>query len=156
MAKYTENTRIQISINKCLRRVIHLKWSDKVTNITLWKWTTHRIWNKEEKFEMDRTHWGNLQKPSPITWNPPGKRWATEHLAKRHRKGNKRWDTPGKRWRGWPRTENSGVPWWMVYAPSDILPWWCSNRPIGIAALSTVVYCAQRGVVASWNIMLPT
>ena len=31
--------RIQIFINKCLRRILHLKWSDKVSNTTLWKWT---------------------------------------------------------------------------------------------------------------------
>ena len=39
-------------------------------------------------------------------------------MAKRHRK-EKRWVTPGERWRGWPRTENSGVPWSMNYAPGE-------------------------------------
>ena len=31
----------------------------------------------------------------------------------------KRWVTPGERWRGWPRTENSDVPWLVAYAPSE-------------------------------------
>ena len=32
-------TRIQTFINKCLRRILHLKWTDKVSNTTLWKMT---------------------------------------------------------------------------------------------------------------------
>ena len=29
---------IQTFINKCLRRMLHLKWTDQVSNSTLWKW----------------------------------------------------------------------------------------------------------------------
>ena len=31
--------RIQTFINKCLRRILHLKWTDKISNTTLWKMT---------------------------------------------------------------------------------------------------------------------
>ena len=31
--------RIQTFINKCLRRILHMKWTDKAPNITLWKMT---------------------------------------------------------------------------------------------------------------------
>ena len=37
--------RIQTFIDKCLRRILHLKWTDKVPNTTLWKKnqaTTHK------------------------------------------------------------------------------------------------------------------
>ena len=42
-----------------------------------------------------------------------------KHLAKRYRKGNKRDELHQERWRGWPWTENSGIPWSMAYAPSE-------------------------------------
>ncbi|KAK2181554.1 hypothetical protein NP493_393g03020 [Ridgeia piscesae] len=31
--------RLQTFINKCLRRILHLKWTDKISNTTLWKMT---------------------------------------------------------------------------------------------------------------------
>ena len=31
--------RIQTFINKCLRRILHLKWTDKISNTTLWEMT---------------------------------------------------------------------------------------------------------------------
>ena len=42
----------------------------------------------------------------------------SSHHMEPHREEAKR-DTPGERWRGWPRTENDGVPWSMAYAPSE-------------------------------------
>ena len=41
MWQSTPNTikRIHAFINKCLRRILYLKWTDKVSNTTLWKWT---------------------------------------------------------------------------------------------------------------------
>ena len=35
------------------------------------------------------------------------------------KKKQRRWDTPGKKWSRWPLAENGGVPWSMVYAPSE-------------------------------------
>ena len=67
--------------------------------------------------EVDRTHTQETSRNHHLSshhMEPP-----REHLAKRHRKGNKIWDTPGERWRGWPSTENSDVPWSMAYAPSE-------------------------------------
>ena len=81
---------------------------------------THRKLNKEEKMDMDRTH---AQETSititrqTITWNPQGK--GETHRKETEKGKQKRWVTPRERWRGWPRTDNSGVPWSMAYAPSE-------------------------------------
>ncbi|KAK2181555.1 hypothetical protein NP493_393g03021 [Ridgeia piscesae] len=48
-----------------------------------------------------------------ITRNPQGRREEVGHgtPSKETRKRKQRkWDTPGEKWRGWPRTENGGVP----------------------------------------------
>ena len=37
--RYGEVHKRQIFINKCLRRILHLKWTDKEPNATLWKLT---------------------------------------------------------------------------------------------------------------------
>ncbi|KAK2161220.1 hypothetical protein NP493_1597g00000 [Ridgeia piscesae] len=59
MAKYTEDTKtMQTFINKCMHRILHLKWSDKVTNTTLLKWTKqlHIENGIKKKMEMDTAH----------------------------------------------------------------------------------------------------
>ena len=33
------------------------------------------------------------------------------------KKKQRRWDAPGEKWRGWPLTENGGIPWSMAHAP---------------------------------------
>ncbi|KAK2182799.1 hypothetical protein NP493_335g01042 [Ridgeia piscesae] len=80
MAKYKKTLkRIQTFINKCLRRILHLKWTDKISNTTLWKMTKQLpIENEIKKRKM---RWiGQHRKPpntitrQAITWNPPGKR----------------------------------------------------------------------------------
>ena len=72
--------RIQTFINKCLCRILHLKWTDKVPNTTLLEnnqATTHR---NEIKKRKRRWIGHTLRKPpetitcQAITWNPPGKR----------------------------------------------------------------------------------
>ena len=53
---------------------------------------------------------------------PPGESMTprNETPGKQTRKQKqRRWDTPGEKWRGWPRTENGGIPWSMAYAPSE-------------------------------------
>jgi len=71
---------IQTFINKCLRRILHLKWTDKVPNTTLWKMTKQLPIENEIKKRKWRWIGHTLSKPpetitrQAITWNPPGKR----------------------------------------------------------------------------------
>ena len=71
--------RIQTFINKCLRRILHPKWTDKVSNTILWKWTKQIPIENEIKKKW-RWIGHTLRKPQntitrqAITWNPPGKR----------------------------------------------------------------------------------
>ena len=71
---------IQTFINKCLRRILHLKWTDKVPNTTLWKTTKQLPIENETKKRKCRWIGHTLGKPpetitrQAITWNPPGKR----------------------------------------------------------------------------------
>ncbi len=73
-------TRIQTFIYKCLPRTLHLKWSNEVCNITLWKWTKQLPIENEIKKRKWRWIGHALRKPpetitrQAITWNPPGKR----------------------------------------------------------------------------------
>ena len=110
--------RIQTFINKCLRRILHLKWTDKVSNITLWKMTNQL----PIEIEIKKRKWrwiGHTLSKSPetitrqaITWNPPGKRrrgrprnnWQrdTERETKEMgytRREMERMATDRKRWR---------------------------------------------------------
>ena len=72
--------KIQTFINKCLRRILHLKWTDKVPNTTLWKTTKQLPIENEIKKRTWRWIGHTLRKPpesitrQAITWNPPGKR----------------------------------------------------------------------------------
>ena len=72
--------RIQTFINKCLRRILHLKWTDKISNTTLWKMTKQLPIENEIKKRKWRWIGHTLRKPpntitrQAITWNPPGKR----------------------------------------------------------------------------------
>ena len=72
--------KIQTFINTCLRRILHLKWTDKVPNTTLWKTTKQLPIENEIKKRKWRWIGHTLRKPpesitrQAITWNPPGKR----------------------------------------------------------------------------------
>ena len=111
--------KIQTFINKCLRRILHLKWTDKVPNTTLWKTTKQLPIENEIKKRKWRWIGHTLRKPpesitrQAITWNPPGKRRRGRHETpgrETQKKIQKRWGKPGKKWRRWPQTENSGAP----------------------------------------------
>ena len=115
MAKYTEDTNMNTDFHQ---QMLAHNPTPEVDRQGMQRYTlknendqatTHRKLNKEEKMEVDRTHSGNLQKPSSV--KPSGKEIQ--------RGKQKRWVTPGERLRGWPRTDNSGVPWSMAYAPSE-------------------------------------
>ena len=60
--------RIQTFINKCLRRILHLKWIDKISNTTLWKMTKQLPIENEIKKKKEEKR--------------------RKHLAKSHRKRN--------------------------------------------------------------------
>ena len=72
--------RIHSFINKCLRRILHLKWTDNISNTTLWKMTKQLPLENEIKKRKWRWIGHTLRKPpntitrQAITWNPPGKR----------------------------------------------------------------------------------
>ena len=76
---------IQTFINKCLRRILHLKWTDKVPNTTLWKITKQLPIENEIKKRKWRWIGHTLRKPpETITWNPHGRSEEVGH------------ETPGK------------------------------------------------------------
>ena len=72
--------RIQTLFNKCLRRILHLQLTDKISNTTLWKMTKQLSIENEIKKRKWRWIGHTLRKPpetitrQAITWNPPGKR----------------------------------------------------------------------------------
>ena len=122
----TQNTlkRIQTFINKCLRKILHLKWTDKISNTTLWKMTKQLPIENEIKKRKWRWIGHTLRKPpvKPSHGTPQGRGEEVGHETpgKETRKKKRwRWDTPGEKWRRWPRTENGGVPWSMTYASSE-------------------------------------
>ena len=90
--------KIQTFINKCLRRILYLKWTDKVPNTTLWKTTKQLPIENEIKKRKWRWIGHTLRKPpesitrQAITWNPPGKRrrGRPRNTWQRHRKRYKR------------------------------------------------------------------
>ena len=91
MAKYTEDIkRIQTFINKCLRRILHLKWSGKISNTTLWKCTKQAPIENEIKKRKWSWIRHTFRKPpetiihQAITWTPQGKVEEVGH------------ETPGK------------------------------------------------------------
>jgi hypothetical protein len=55
---YVSNTnqitrRLQTFINKCLRRIINIKWTDKITNEELWRITKQ----KPIEIQINRRKW---------------------------------------------------------------------------------------------------
>ena len=72
--------KIQTFVNRCLWRIMNVKWSDKVSNNTSWTKTNQL----PVKIEIKRRKWRwighTLRKPTSsitrqaLTWNPQGKR----------------------------------------------------------------------------------
>jgi hypothetical protein len=52
--------RLQVSINCCLRSIIHIRWPETISNEYLWKITASCNLDKEEKMALD---WSYLRKP---------------------------------------------------------------------------------------------
>ena len=79
ITKHTVN-KIQTFVNRCLRRIMNVKWSDKVSNNTLWTKTNQLPVEIEIKRRKWRWIGHTLRKPTSsitrraLTWNPQGKR----------------------------------------------------------------------------------
>ncbi len=80
-------------VNRCLRRIMNVKWSDKVSNNTLWTKTDQLPVEIEIKRRKWRWIGHTLRKPTTsitrqaLTWNPQGKR-KRGHLAARREVGS--------------------------------------------------------------------
>ena len=78
ITKHTVN-KIQTFVNRCLRRIMNVKWSDKVSNNTLWTKTNQLPVEIEIKRRKLRYIGHSLRKPTSsitrqaLTWNPQGK-----------------------------------------------------------------------------------
>ena len=72
--------RVQTFINSCLRRILKVKWQDRVRNETVWERTNQRPVDEEIKKRRWRWIGHTLRKPKPcipreaIQWNPQGER----------------------------------------------------------------------------------
>jgi len=73
--------RLQISVIKCLRRIMNIKWTDKITNEGLWR----IIHQKAIDNQIKRRKWnwigntlrketGAIEKKTALDWNPQGYR----------------------------------------------------------------------------------
>ena len=110
--------RIQTFINKFLRRILHLTWSDKVSNTTLWERTKQLPVEKEIKKRKWRWIGHTLRKPATNI--------TRQSLNGTHRgREEEGRETPGrdtknerkKMGKKWPQTDKSGGPWSMAYVP---------------------------------------
>ena len=102
------------STQKTLQRIQHYSLENDQA-------TTHRKLNKEEKMEVNRKHTLETSRNHPpLTHHmepPPGKRRRGRPRNTWQRdteRETKSCVIPAERWRGWPRTENNGVPWSMA------------------------------------------
>ena len=102
------------STQKTLQRIQHYSLENDQA-------TTHRKLNKEEKMEVNRKHTLETSRNHPPSTHhmepPPGKRRRGRPRNTWQRdteRETKSCVIPAERWRGWPRTENNGVPWSMA------------------------------------------
>jgi len=72
--------RLQMFVNKCLGRIINVKWTDKITNEELWR-ITHQ---KSIENQIKRRKWNGIEhtlrkvtgeiEKTALDWNPQGYR----------------------------------------------------------------------------------
>jgi len=125
-SKYIK-TKLQIFINKSLRKILRIFWPDRIKNNELWNRT------KQPRIDLQirKCNWGwpdhTLRKPidditrQALEWNPQGKRsrrrlkntWRRTVLEEA--KGIKK--DLGKRLSASPRIECGGGILWMPYVP---------------------------------------
>nr|KAG5703541.1 hypothetical protein BaRGS_020175 [Batillaria attramentaria] len=82
--------KIQIFLNTCLRRIFNIRWPEKIRNEELWE----RAGQEPVAKQILRRKWGwighTLRKPASsttrqaLTWNPQGKRPASQQLEAGH------------------------------------------------------------------------
>ena len=76
----TITKKIQTFINSCLRRILQIRWPDKISNTELWSRTDQQAADTEIMKKRWRWLGHTLRKPATnitrqsLTWNPQGKR----------------------------------------------------------------------------------
>jgi len=71
--------RLQIFVNKCLRRIMNIKWTGKITNEELWRITNQKSIENQIKRKWNwightlRKKTGAIEKTA-LNWNPQGYR----------------------------------------------------------------------------------
>jgi hypothetical protein len=68
----------QVFVNKCLRKIMKIRWPNKISNEGLWEITNQETIEKTVKIRKWIGHtWrrpSNEITPQALEWNPPGKR----------------------------------------------------------------------------------
>jgi hypothetical protein len=118
--------KLQIFINKCLRKIFRIYWPDQITNKELWK----RSKQLRIDLQIRKCKWGwlghTLRKPSNVIarqaleWNPQGKRGGEDrgvHGKERYLKRPKELISLGQRSKLMPRTDVDGGFLWKPYVP---------------------------------------
>jgi len=121
-------TKLQVFINKSMRRILRIFWPDQITNNELWK----RMKQPRIDLQIRKRKWGwlghTLRKPTDditrqaLEWNPQGKlsRGRPKNTWRRpvleEAKGVKRL---GQRLSASPRIECGGGILWMPYVPQQ-------------------------------------
>ena len=113
MHVYKKNARIS---QKCLRKILKINWTDKISNENVWTQTKQKL--IEEGVGERRWRWlgHTLRKPGDnisrkaLGWNPQGKRSRGRPRItwKRVLVRDKQVDRHGALLRDWPRIESDG------------------------------------------------
>ena len=124
--------RLQVFVNNCLRRLLGLRWTDRVRNKDLWEW------NHQDPVEIQicRRRWRwighTLRKPRDsitrraLTWNPQGKRKRGRPRNSWRRDLNKDMNDMGLDWNSIERIATDRRRWRKLV--DDL----CSQRSEGI------------------------
>ncbi|KAK7103284.1 hypothetical protein V1264_018214 [Littorina saxatilis] len=112
--------KIQIFVNTCLRRILNIRWTDRIRNEDLWQ----RADQKPAAQQILRRKWGwighTLRKPaSSITrqalkWNPQGKRKRGRPRNSWRRDTEAEINRQGKTWSQIERAAQDRVGWRIV------------------------------------------
>ena len=135
----TNSTKIQTFINRCLQRILRLRWFDRVPNIDVWMKANQAYGCPSQTAKMVMGWPYPAEGDSNITrqaleWNPQGKR-------KRER--------PKQTWRRSLRSElkNSGLTWEETRTNAGDRTWWrgavetpCSSRSEEDKVMSSQIF----------------
>jgi hypothetical protein len=113
----TNTKRLQTFINRCLRRILHLQWYDKITNKELWE----RTGQQPVEQEIRGRRWGwighTLRKPpgsitrQALRWNPQGKRGKGRPRNTWRRELETEYKKAGKTWRDLEKIASDRTAW---------------------------------------------